>query len=106
LPNAVLQFDKLPSGFLNLAVQLLRFDVLRHGALFQVAFGLSSGYPDGVTDKALLDVDLKIARLREKMAAGKATLDTGLELDALLQERQALIAQISKSKEKELTNRA
>jgi hypothetical protein len=52
-----------------------------------------------VPENALLNVDLKIARLREQMAAGKATLDTGLELDNLLEERAALIAQIGKPKE-------
>lgn len=56
-------------------------------------------------DKALFDVDMKIARLREQMAAGQVSLDAGMELDRLLQQRMDLLAQIEKSKQQELGNR-
>ena len=43
--------------------------------------------------KALLEIDLLIVKLREQMAAHKATLSTGDELDELLQQRSAILAQ-------------
>jgi hypothetical protein len=45
-------------------------------------------------EKSLIEVDVKIAELREKMAAGKATIQTGIELDALLQARGEFIQKL------------
>jgi hypothetical protein len=50
--------------------------------------------------KPLFDVDLRIAKLREQMAARKATLSTGIELDDLLLQRATLIAEIGKEQER------
>jgi hypothetical protein len=105
LSNAVLQIYKLLPCFFNFRVKMLWFYAVRHVANISGCGQFDEEYITAMSGKPLLEVDLQIAKLREQMAAGKASLDTGLELDTLLQERAALIAKIATSKEPELTNR-
>jgi chorismate mutase len=51
-----------------------------------------------VPEKTLIDVDIRIAKIRDDIAAGKATPDSRMELAALLQQRAALIDKIAKMK--------
>lgn len=53
---------------------------------------------------ALLEIDARIAKLRQQMAEHKATLSTGTELDELLQKRAALLAQTAKEQERRVQN--
>jgi hypothetical protein len=48
--------------------------------------------------KTLLEVDIRIAKIRDDIAAGKPTDDSRLELAALIQQRSAHIAEIAKTK--------
>jgi hypothetical protein len=51
-----------------------------------------------VLQKDLIEVDIRIAKLRNQMALGKSNLEAKKELDQLIDQRGALIKAIALSK--------
>jgi hypothetical protein len=58
-----------------------------------------------MSEKTLSEVDAKIAQIRDQMAAGKASINSGVELDALMQERAAFLAKLTLPREREIFSR-
>jgi hypothetical protein len=50
-------------------------------------------------EKALMEIDLRIERLRSEMASGKTSFEAVKELDALIESRISLVHAIGKAKD-------
>jgi hypothetical protein len=91
--------------FCSISEPSLRFLSRGTPPRYALRFGCLGDYTVSMSENTLMEVDLKISQIREQLAAGKASITSGVELDALLQERAKLIAQKIAPKEQELSSR-